>query len=193
MSTTSREQVSRILSEAPPGAESAPAANLLPLVYDELRNLAHRYFRNERRGHTLQPTALVHEAYLRLVDESRVDWNGQAHFRAVCARVMRQVLIDYARSRSRERRGGGQKRVVLESAIAPLHLDQVDAVALDEALERLAALDERQARVVELRFFGGMSVDEVASVLGISKRSVEGDWTHAKAWLKSELSRESGE
>lgn len=189
----SREQVSRILCHAGVGADSQPAAKLLPLVYDELRNLARRYFRTERRGHTLQPTALVHEAYLRLVDQSRVDWNGQAHFRAVCARAMRQVLIDYARSRSRERRGGGQKRVMLESITAPLHLDTVDAVALDEALERLALLDARQARVVELRFFGGMSVDEVAKVLGISKRSAEGDWTHAKAWLKSELSREPAE
>jgi RNA polymerase sigma-70 factor (ECF subfamily) len=193
MTKTSREQISRILGEGPPGADSPAAAKLLPLVYDELRNMARRYFRNERRGHTLQPTALVHEAFLRLVDETRVDWNGQAHFRAVCARAMRQVLIDYARSRSRERRGGGQKRVILESMTAPLHLDAVDAVALDEALERLAALDARQARVVELRFFGGMSVDEVAKVLGISKRSAEGDWTHAKAWLKSEMSRELDE
>jgi RNA polymerase sigma factor (TIGR02999 family) len=145
--------------------------------------------REERPDHTLQPTAVVHEAYLRLVDESRVDWQGRTHFRAVCARVMRRVLIDHARARNRVRRGGGQKPISLESAVAPLDLEDLDALELNEALDRLAALDSRQAQIVELRFFGGLSVEEVATTLGVSKRTIESEWTHAKAWLRTELDR----
>jgi RNA polymerase sigma factor (TIGR02999 family) len=191
MQSSSRDTISSLLST--PSGRAEDAGQLVPLVYDELRALARKYFRDERPDHTLQPTALVHEAYLRLVDESRVDWEGRAHFRAVCAKVMRRVLIDYARSRNRARRGGGQKPVALESALAPLELDQVDAVELHDALERLAKLDARQARVVELRFYGGLSVEEVAKTLGVSKRTVEGEWTHAKAWLRAELDHGTGQ
>jgi RNA polymerase sigma factor (TIGR02999 family) len=165
----------------------------MPKVYDELRGLARKFFRRERPDHTLQPTALVHEAYLRLVDQTRIGWQGRTHFCAICARAMRQVLIDHARSRKRLRRGGERQKVLLDSRVAPAEFENVDVFALNEALEKLAALDARQAQVVELRFFGGLNVDEVAHVLGVSKRTVEGDWTHAKAWLRTELGREEDE
>jgi RNA polymerase sigma factor (TIGR02999 family) len=187
MSESVRDKVTALLSEGPAKDGSPNAAELAALVYDELRAVAHRYFRHERPGHTLQPTAVVHEAYMRLVDASRVEWQGRTHFIAVGAKVMRRVLVDYARARGRARRGGGRQPVPLESAVAPLGLEDVDAVALNEALERLAKLDPRQARIVELRFFGGLSVEDVARTLDVSKRTVEGDWTHAKAWLRSEL------
>lgn len=167
------------------------AKKLLPLVYDELRALAERYLHSERRGHTLQPTALVHEAFMRLVDESRVDWKGRTHFYAVGAEAMRRILIDHARARGRGKRGGGWQRVLLEEADAPQNLHDVDVVALHDVLETLTALDQQQARIVELRFFGGLTVEEVAHVLGVSKRKVEGDWTHAKAWLRTALAPES--
>jgi RNA polymerase sigma factor (TIGR02999 family) len=182
--TTSRDRVTTLLSASSHG--QVDASKLIPLVYDELRGLARKYFRHERPDHTLQPTALVHEAYMRLVDEQKIDWHGRAHFRAVCAKVMRRVLVDYARARRRVRRGGGVEPLTLEAA-APLSLETVDAVELHEALERLAEMDERQAKIVELRFYGGMSVEEIAHLLGVSKRTVEGNWTHAKAWLRNEL------
>ena len=191
MELTVRDTISRLLSTTGDRATPASAARLMPLVYDELRAIAHKYMREERPGHTLQPTAVVHEAYLRLVDESRIDWQGRVHFRAVCAKVMRRVLIDHARARNRARRGGGQKPVALESAVAPLDLEDLGALELNDALERLAALDSRQAQIVELRFFGGLSVEEVAKMLDVSKRTVESDWTHAKAWLRTELDREA--
>jgi RNA polymerase sigma-70 factor (ECF subfamily) len=187
MSDSVRDRVTALLSEGPFEEGSPNAAKLAELVYDDLRAVAHRYFRHERPGHTLQPTAVVHEAYMRLVDASRIEWQGRTHFIAVGAKVMRRVLVDYARARNRERRGGGQKPVALENAVAPLGLEDVDGIALNEALERLAQLDPRQARIVELRFFGGMTVEDVARTLDVSKRTVEGDWTHAKAWLRSEL------
>ena len=167
------------------------AKKLMPLVYDELRQLAERYLRSERRGHTLQPTALVHEAFMRLIDQSRVDWKGRTHFYAVGAQAMRRILIDHARARGRGKRGGDWQRVLLDEVDTPQELGDVDLVALHEALESLAALDENQARIVELRFFGGLTVEEVAHVLGVSKRKVEGDWTHAKAWLRNALDPES--
>jgi len=167
------------------------AKRLLPLVYDELRALAERYLHSERRGHTLQPTALVHEAFMRLVDESRVDWKGRTHFYAVGAEAMRRILIDHARARGRGKRGGGWHRVLLEEAESPQNSHGVDLVALNDVLETLRDLDEQQARIVELRFFGGLTVQDVAHVLGVSKRKVEGDWTHAKAWLRSALDSES--
>ncbi len=187
MADSLREQVSRTLARSATDAGAPNVAQLVPLVYDELRELAQKYFRHERPGHTLQPTAVVHEAYMRLVDESRVDWQGRTHFRAICARVMRQVLVDHARARKRVRRGGGRAPLSLESAVAPLELEGLDPVELHDALERLAALDAREARVVELRFFGGLSVEEVAETLGVSTRTVEGDWSHAKAWLHAQL------
>lgn len=163
------------------------AEKLLPMVYDELRDLAANYLRSERANHTLQPTALVHEAYLKLVDQSRVDWQGRTHFYAVSAAAMRRILIDHARTRGRHKRGGDWRRVLLDDVNVADGQDVVNAVALDSALESLQVLDSNQARIVELRFFGGLTVEEVAHVLGVSKRKIEGEWTHAKAWLRSAL------
>lgn len=170
------------------GADRAPvAAELIPLVYDQLRELARRYFRHERRGHTLQPTAIVHEAYLRLVDQTRIDWQGRTQFFAVAAVAMRRVLVDHARAQQRARRGGGRCKVQLDSRLSPVDGGECEILSVHEALERLAMLDERGAKVVEMRFFGGLDMAEVAAALGVSKRTVENDWKHAKAWLRSEL------
>ncbi len=183
--------LTQVLIDASGEQPADVAKKLMPLVYDELRQLAERYLRSERRGHTLQPTALVHEAFMRLIDQSRVDWKGRTHFYAVGAQAMRRILIDHARARGRGKRGGDWQRVLLDEVDTPQELGDVDLVALHEALESLAALDENQARIVELRFFGGLTVKEVAHVLGVSKRKVEGDWTHAKAWLRNALDPES--
>ncbi len=167
---------------------------LMDAVYDELRRLARGYLARERRGHTLQPTALVHEAYLRLVDQTRVDWRGRTHFFAVGAQMMRRLLVDHARRHDRKKRGGDYRQVTLGEAAAPLFarpLERDELLSLSTALDKLAALDERQARTVELRFFAGLKVDEVATALGVSKRTVEADWTHARAWLRRELSPEA--
>jgi RNA polymerase sigma-70 factor (ECF subfamily) len=181
-----REDVTVVLEQMRKGDKGA-ADKLLPLVYDEFRALARHYLAQERANHTLQPTALVHEAYMKLVDQTRVDWQGRSHFFAVAAQAMRRILVDHARSRQRDKRGGGRARVVLDEAVALSPQKDEDVLALDEALERLAMLDPRQAKVVELRFFGGLSVDEVAEALSVSKRTVEGDWTFARAWLSREL------
>lgn len=161
---------------------------LLPLVYDELRRRAGAYLRHERAGHTLQPTALVHEAYLKLVGGGSVDWKDRAHFFGVAARAMRQVLVDHARARSTEKRGEGQVRVELEAAgavAAPAR--SLELLDLDRALSRLAALDERQSRLVELRLFGGLTIEESAEVLRISHATVSREWRHAEAWLQREM------
>ncbi len=177
------------------GAESGTELNaeeLLPLVYDELRRLARHYMRGESPDNTLQATALVHEAYLKLVDRSQVDWQGRTHFLAVSARVMRRLLIDHARGRERQRRGGGWQRVTLDEFLRPAEqgLDREELLALDAALEKLASLDERQARIVELRSFGGLKTAEIAVLLDVSERTVERDWHFARAWLRCELSRD---
>lgn len=169
------------------------AKKLMPVVYDELHALAEKYLRSEKAGHTLQPTALVHEAYMRLVDHSRVDWKGKTHFYAVGASAMRRILIDHARSRGRRKRGGGWHRVLLDDAVADKQHRDLDALALNEILDNLRQLDATQADIVELRFFGGLTVEEVAHVLGVSKRKVEGDWTHAKAWLSQHLAPDASE
>jgi RNA polymerase sigma factor (TIGR02999 family) len=192
MSTDPRTHVTEILTGLEDGRlDAAPAAEeLMAVVYDELRGLARGYLRRERSDHTLQPTALVHEAYLRLADQDRVSWRGRSHFFAVGAQMMRRLLVDHARSRRRVKRGGDWQRVTLARGGAPLSghgLDRDQLLALDQALEKLAGLDRRQARIVELRFFAGLDVAEVAAVLGVSKRTVEGHWTHARAWLKREL------
>ena len=163
------------------------AAQLLPLVYNELRQLAANYLKRERDGHTLSPTALVHEAFMRLVDQSRVDWKGKTHFLAVGADAMRRILIDHARARKRDKRGRDWRRVAFDHAVAEMAVLDVDLVDFRDALEALAALDKRQARVVELRLFAGLAMEEIATVLEVSKRTVEGDWTHAKAWLRDKL------
>lgn len=163
------------------------ASRFLPQIYDDLRRLAERYFRGERKDHTLQPTALVHEAYLRLVDQSRVHPEGRTHFFALCANAMRRILVDYARGRNRIRRGGGQRLLAIDDNAVPDQLSDGEIIELNDALEKLATLDPRQEQVVELRFFGGMNMDEIAQALGVSKRTIEGDWMHAKAWLRSQF------
>jgi RNA polymerase sigma factor (TIGR02999 family) len=164
------------------------ASRLLPLVYDELRALAGRFMQRERPDHTLQPTALVHEAYLRLIDGNRVDLAGKTHFFALAATQMRRILADHARARNAAKRGGQAKRVSLRDAAAFRPEGVVDILALDEALEKLDRQSPRQRHVVELRYFGGLSVEETARVLDVSPSTVKGDWRVAKAWLARELS-----
>ena len=176
--------VTRLLQEWNAGHEDA-LERLMPLVYRELRALAARYMARERSGHTLQPTALVHEAYLRLTAQHSVDWRNRAHFYGIAARLMRRILVDRARRASRSKRGGAMLHVALDgvpvAAEAPLH--PVDAVVLDEALRRLEAIDPQQARVVELRYFGGLTLEETAEVLGVSTGTVKRHWSVARAWL----------
>jgi RNA polymerase sigma factor (TIGR02999 family) len=183
MSPTPRDEVTRLL-EAESGHGAFDAAAIAPLVYNELRAIAQRYLRDERAGHTLQPTALVNEAFLKLVDQTRVGYRGRTHFLAVAALMMRRVLVDHARQRGRIRRGRGMKRAAIHSELVPSELDFEALLELDDALKKLAELDARQAKVVELRFFGGLTVEEAADQIGVSKRTIEDDWTHAKAWLR---------
>ena len=170
------------LLKAMHAGDSTAAEHLLPMVYNELHRLAQAYMRRERPDHTLQATALINEAYLRLIGED-IDWNGRAHFVGLASHVMRQVLVDYARAHAAQRRAGGLQRVEMEDglAIAPERLDEV--VWLDDALQRLAAESPRQAQVVELRYFGGLSVEEIAAMLDVSPRSVKRDWSLARIWL----------
>ena len=174
------------LLEAAARGEARAAEALAPWVYEELRRLA-RHYLGRSPEHTLQPTALVHEAYLKLADPRSADARSQTHFRAIAAVAMRQVLVDHARSRGREKRGGDRERVTLVSAIHPAPEASWDAEALESALSRLAVLDPRATRVVEMRFFAGMSEEEVAEALGVSDRTVRNDWRMARAWLRVEL------
>ena len=164
---------------------------LMPIVYDELRRQAARYLRKERPGHTLQTTALIHEAYVRLVDQRQVQWQNRAHFFGIAAQLMRRILVDHARTKKRVKRGGSDIRVSLADANIAIKGQDLDFVALDEALQRLAQIDEQQSRIVELRFFSGLSVEETAEALGISNATVKRDWSMAKAWLHRELSGDS--
>ncbi len=164
---------------------------LVELVYDDLRRLAHHYMGNENPGHTLQPTALVHEAFLKLIDQTKVDWRGRSHFFAVGAQAMRRILVNHAKGRGRLKRGGGQRQIPLDEALTISLDDDADVIAVDEALEKLAAVDEQQAKIVELRFFGGLTIDETAEALGLSKRTVEREWTACRAWLRRELASEN--
>lgn len=176
----------------PADASQLRAEELLPVVYDELRQLARRYMRRERSGHTLEATDLVHQAYVRLARQPVHGWQGRTHFFAVGARVMRRLLVDHARGRGRQRRGGGRHRVTLNESVMPgadPELELAQLLSLDAALEKLAALDERQAQVVELRFFSGLTVAEIAEHLGVSERTVAGDWSFARTWLRRELLR----
>ena len=160
---------------------------LIPMVYDELRRQAAGYLRRERSGHTLQTTALIHEAYLRLINQQNIDWQNRAHFYAIAARLMRQILVDHARKRQATKRGGSRLKIPLEEAMVISSGRDVDLVALDEALTRLAALDPQQSRIVELRYFSGLSVEETAEALGVSLRTVRRDWNVAKAWLRQQI------
>jgi RNA polymerase sigma factor (TIGR02999 family) len=159
----------------------------MPLVEQELHRLAHRYMREENDGHTLQTTALINETYLRLVDQNRVKWQNRAHFYGISAQIMRRVLLNYARDRKRDKRGGGAYKVSLSAVNLMSEEASVELLALDEALERLAAIDERKSKVVELRYFGGLSVQETAEVLKVSPVTVARDWDMAKAWLAREI------
>ena len=161
----------------------------MPLVYDELRRLAASYLRRERPGQTLQATALVNEAYIRLIGEKAHNWQNRTHFLAIAALSMRQILVQRARTRKAVKRGGDPQRITLDEQLLPASPDQgeVDVLALDAALEKLAALNDRQAKIVELRYFGGLSVEEAAEALDISPATVKRDWTLARAWLKKEL------
>jgi RNA polymerase sigma-70 factor (ECF subfamily) len=156
---------------------------MLPLVYDELHRLASSYLARERADHTLQPTALVHEAFLRLINQREVDWRNRAQFLGVAAGLMRRILVNHARDHAAAKRGGERERISLSLVEVPSGGPDVDLIALEDALERLAVLDERKAKVVELRFFGGLSVEEVAEVLGVSRATVEREWSFARAWL----------
>jgi RNA polymerase sigma-70 factor, ECF subfamily len=167
--------------------EHAALDAVFPLVYDELRRLAHRQLQREATGHTLSTTALVHEAYVRLIDQTRVEWRNRAHFLAIAAMAMRRILVDHARRQRREKRGGALRRVPLEHADVPVEERAAVLVALDDALERLASLDRRQARVVECRFFGGMTEEETATALGIGLRTAKRDWAKARSWLYQEI------
>jgi RNA polymerase sigma factor (TIGR02999 family) len=187
MSTPPPQEVTRLLLAWSEGDQEA-LAQLMPLVHAELHRLARHYMRNERRDHTLQTTALVNEAYLRLIDAREVRWQNRAHFFAVSARLLRQILVDFARSRGYQKRGGGARHVALDEALAVCEEKDDDLMALDEAVRALAELDPRKGQVVELRFFGGLSVDEAAEVLGVSSETVKRDWRLAKAWLRRHLS-----
>jgi RNA polymerase sigma-70 factor, ECF subfamily len=168
--------------------DEAALQELVPLVYEQLHMAARRYIAGERPGHTLQATALVHETYLRLVSVRQVKWQNRAHFLAVCARLMRRILVDFARSRGYQKRGGDATQVDFDEALVVSGDPHVNLVALDDALRRLAEVDERKSRVVELRFFGGLSVKETAEVLKVSVDTVMRDWKLAKVWLLRELS-----
>jgi len=188
MQTASPKEITRLLVAWGEGDESA-LERLTPLVYEELRRLAHHYMGRERPGHTLQTTALVNEAYVRLIDWKNVHWQNRAHFFGVSAQLMRRILVDFARARGYAKRGGGALAVTLDKAALVSNDKGADIVALDEALVSLAELDERQSRVVELRFFGGLSVEETAEVLKVSPGTVRRDWSLARAWLHRELTK----
>lgn len=187
MSVSSQEVTDLLLAWS--RGQSTALDQLIPLVHGELRRLAHRHMAGEREGHTLQTTALVNETYLRLVDCSRVQWQNRAHFLAVSAQLMRRILVDIARSRNYLKRGAGVRRLSLEQSPDLFQQTDPDLVALDDALNALAAVDPRKSRVVEMRFFGGLTAEETAEVLGVSQDTVLRDWKLAKVWLSRELSR----
>jgi RNA polymerase sigma-70 factor (ECF subfamily) len=184
--------VTVLLSELAHGNQDA-AERLIPLVYEELKRLARSYMRRERPDHTLQATALVHEAYLKLVRQQAVHWQGRSHFFGIAAQIMRRILIDHARAHLREKRGGVKKDLPLDEALVFSAAQSEELVKLDEALQRLSVVDARQGRIVELRFFGGLSIEEAAELLGISPKTVKRDWSVAKAWLYNELRQRDGD
>jgi RNA polymerase sigma factor (TIGR02999 family) len=186
MTALSPEGVTQLLKAWGNGEQQA-LDQLIPLVYAELHRLAHRYMVRERKTHTLQPTALVHEAYERLINLRHMSWQNRAHFFGVSAQLMRRILVDYARSRRYNKRGGEWRQVPLNEAVALFRDRQTDIVALDDALHTLAEIDPRKSRVVEMRFFGGLSIKEVAEVLNVSQETAQRDWRLAKVWLLREL------
>jgi RNA polymerase sigma factor (TIGR02999 family) len=187
---TTQHEITRLLADWSNGDRQA-LEKLTPLVYDELRRLAGRYLRQERSGHTLQSTALVHEAYMKLVGQNNVRWQNRAHFFGIAAQMIRRILVDYARARKADKRGAGAERLSLDEAIALPGGQDLDLVALDDALEGLAKIDARQSRLVELRFFAGLTIEETAEVMQMSLATAKRDWVSAKAWLSREVRRQS--
>ncbi|HLV87775.1 MAG TPA: sigma-70 family RNA polymerase sigma factor [Candidatus Sulfotelmatobacter sp.] len=185
------EDVTLLLSALTRGEQHA-ASKLIPVVYDELRRLAASYMRRERIDHTLQATALVNEAYLKLVEQRSVDWQSRAHFFGIAAQLMRRILIDHARGQLRQKRGGEMQMVSLDEAFVFSEQQGDELLAINDSLEKLTKVDPRQARVVELRFFGGLTVEEAAQVLGVSPKTVKRDWNVAKAWLYADLKERYG-
>ncbi|MCM3872495.1 MAG: sigma-70 family RNA polymerase sigma factor [Pyrinomonadaceae bacterium] len=183
--TQTSQEVTKLLADWSCGDQTVPD-KLMPLVYEELRRLAHLYMRREKPGHTLQTSALVNEAYVRLVDQNNIQWESRAHFFGIAARLMRQILVDQARRRN-AKRGGGAIRVSLNEATIVAHEQSASVMALDDALKRLEEIDPRKSRIVELRFFGGMSIEETAATLGVSPGTVMRDWTFIRAWLRKEM------
>ena len=184
-------EVTQLLMAVTHGDEGA-ASKLIPVVYDELRKLAGSYMRRERTDHTLQATALVHEAYLKLVEQRSVNWQSRSHFFGVAAQLMRRILIDHARGHLAQKRGGEHRKVSLDDAVLFYEQRADELLAVDDCLNRLEKIDPRQARVVELRFFGGLSVEEAAEVLAVSPKTVKRDWSVAKAWLAADLKERYG-
>jgi RNA polymerase sigma factor (TIGR02999 family) len=187
---TTQHEITRLLADWSKGDRQA-LEKLTPLVYDELRRLAARYLRQERAGHTLQSTALVHEAYLKLVGQNNVRWQNRAHFFGIAAQMIRRILVDYARARKADKRGAGAERLSLDEAIALPGSPDLDLVALDDALDGLSQIDARQSRLVELRFFAGLTLEETAEVMQMSVATAKRDWVSAKAWLSREIRRQS--
>jgi RNA polymerase sigma factor (TIGR02999 family) len=192
MDQPDQQDVTILLAGLKKGDNEA-ASKLIPIVYDELRRLAGGYMRRERSDHTLQATALVHEAYLKLVEQRSVDWQSRAHFFGIAAQVMRRILVDHARGHLREKRGAGERTVPIDEALVFAPEQSLELVKLDEALQRLTKLDARQGKIVELRFFGGLTVEQTAELLGISPKTVKRDWSVAKAWLYSEVRQTDGD
>ncbi len=182
--------ITRLLADWSRGDETARDA-LIPLVYDELRLIARRNLAHERPDHTLQSAALVNEAYLRLVRQKTPDWQNRAHFFGVAAQMMRHILVDHARNRRAAKRGAGAPQLTLDARIDPRAKSEVDLIALDSALTKLAAMDPKQSRLIELRFFAGLSIEEAALVMGVSTRTVERSWTAARAWLRVEMTADA--
>lgn len=186
---TSSHEITQLLVSWSDGDQQS-LEKLIPLVYDALHKIAANYLRRERDSHTLQTTSLVHEAYLKLVDQNRVQWQNRAHFFAIAAQAMRRILIHHARKVAAQKRGGGLKKVTLDDGSSPSLDQNENLIALDDALKRLAEIDPQQSEVVELRYFGGLTVEETAEVLKISPRTVKREWAMARAWLYNELSDE---
>lgn len=188
MSETVPKDITQLLLAWGDGDKQA-LDKLMPFVYDELRRLARGYMRNQRSDHTLQTTALVNEAYLRLIDSSQVRWQNRTHFFAISAQLMRRILVDFARAKKAEKRGGNEQKVTFDEALPVLFEKESELIALDEALTELSAMDARQGQIVEMRYFGGMTEEEVAEALDISARTVRRDWSIARAWLFRELKK----
>ena len=190
MTPSPHEHVTRVLVDWSRGDPDAPA-RLIPLVYEELRRLARHYLQRERADHTLQATGLVHEAYLHLVDQSSATWQNRAQFFSVAAQVMRRILVDYARAHRAKKRGGEWEKLLFDEALAPVVGRRIDLIALDDALKQLLVVDPRQSQIVELRFFGGLTNEEIGEALQVSARTVKREWRIAKAWLRREITTDA--